>query len=334
MQLECYVKAAERETDGDLVALTGVTHVSGARLHQGGIGGAGSHDGLRFRAHLVEQGVDKVRVEPITEAHIAAARDLVGDRRTQESECGTYTGAGGNEDATDAEFVGEPRGVERCRAAERDQRARLQILAALDGMHAGRICHVLFDDLADPESRFKPPQAERLADRLVDRGDGTRTVELDAAPGKIVRVETAEHDICVGDRGLASAAAIAGGPRLRARTFRSDIDAREAVDRRDRSPAGTDLHHFDHGNAQRQAAALEEAILARDLEGARMLRLSIVNQTDLRGGTPHVEGQNLAECVLAAPGLPRGWHRPLGRTRRGGSEICARYRAWSVRRPT
>ena len=65
----------------------------------------------------------------------------------------------------------------RRRAAEGDHGAVLQLLAALDGMHARGIGHVLLDDLADAECRVEALQAERRADRLVDGGAAPARVE-------------------------------------------------------------------------------------------------------------------------------------------------------------
>ena len=74
----------------------------------------------------------------------------------------------------------------------------------------------------------------------------------------------------------------------------------EPVDDRDGAAARADLHHLDHGDAQRQPAALEEAMRARHLEGPRRLRLGVVDQADLGGGAAHVEGEHAVE-----PALPR-----------------------------
>ena len=53
-------------------------------------------------------------------------------------------------------------------AAEGDHGAVLQFLAALDGMDARGVRHVLLDDLAHAEGGVEAGEAERRADRLVD----------------------------------------------------------------------------------------------------------------------------------------------------------------------
>src|SRR6516165_10753811 len=87
-----------------------------------------------------------------------------------------------------------------------------------------------------------------------------------------------------------AAAPVAHRSRLRAGAVRTDDDAPERVDARDRAAAGADLDHFDHRDAQRQPAALEKAVDPRHLEGARGLRLRLVDEADLRGRPAHVEG--------------------------------------------
>jgi len=96
-----------------------------------------------------------------------------------------------------------------------------------------------------------------------------------------------------------AAAAVAHRPRLRAGAVWTDDDPPERVDARDRAAAGADLDHLDHRNAQRQPAALEKAVDPRHLEGARGLRPRLVDETDLRGRSAHVEGYDLIESVLA-----------------------------------
>ena len=43
--------------------------------------------------------------------------------------------------------------MERCRAAERHERPIRRIFAVFDRMHAGRVRHVLVDDLIDARRR-------------------------------------------------------------------------------------------------------------------------------------------------------------------------------------
>ena len=178
--------------------------------------------------------------------------------------------------------------------------------------------------------RFRPsgvPTAlSTAAARLVER-------ELDRAAGEVAGIDAAQHDVGIGHGGLRAAAAVARRAGLGAGAFRPDIDARQRIDRGDRAAAGADLDHLDHRDAQRQAAALQEAVLPRHLEGARMLRLAVIDQADLGGRAAHVEATAPCRGRTAAPAPPPGWRRRPGPTRRGGSGTCAPSRAPPVRRP-
>ena len=81
------------------------------------------------------------------------------------------------------------------------------------------------------------------------------------------------------------------------------------------------------------AAALLEARLAIDLEGAALQRLAVVDQADLGGGAAHVEGQDAALAALerdaagqdgaaGRPGLDEAYREAGGRLEAG--EAAAR----------
>ena len=184
-----------------------------------------------------------------------------------------------------------------------------------------------------PNAASRRFEAERRADRLVDGDARLVGRELDRAAGEVAGIDAAQHDVGIGHGGLGAAAAVARRAGLGAGALRADIDARQRIDRGDRAAAGADLDHLDHRDAQRQAAALEEAVLPRDLEGARMLRLAVVDQADLGGGAAHVEATGPCRGRTGAPAPPPGWRRRPGPTRPGGSGTCARSRARRGRRP-
>ena len=123
--------------------------------------------------HLVEHGVDRGGIEA-AQPHEAAAHDLEGDRRAQEADRRADAGAGRDQHVGDAELLGEARGVQRRAAAEGDQGAALELGAALDGVHARGIGHVLLDDLGDAEGRERGVELERAADMGVDGGAAER----------------------------------------------------------------------------------------------------------------------------------------------------------------
>ena len=130
--------------------------------------------------------------------------------------------------AADAELLGQPRGMDRRGAAEGDHGAVLQLLAALDGMDAGGVRHVLLDDLADAERGVEAGEAKRLADRLVDGDARLLGRELDAAAGEVAGIEPAQHDVGVGHGRLGAAAAVARRAGLGAGALGADIDAARA----------------------------------------------------------------------------------------------------------
>src|SRR5271166_1641785 len=111
-------------------------------------------------------------------------------------------------------------------------------------------------------------------------------------------IYAAEQEICIGYRRRSAAASIAGWTGIRPGAVRPDGDPLEPIDPRDRAAASTDLDHLDDRDAQRQPAALLEAVNSRDLEYAVGLRLQLVDQTDLRGRAAHVVGQHLVELAL------------------------------------
>jgi hypothetical protein len=111
-------------------------------------------------------------------------------------------------------------------------------------------------------------------------------------------LNAAENKVGIGDRRLRATSPIRGRPGLGPRAFRPDLNARQRVDLGNRPAAGADLDHFDHGNADRQSAALHEPILAGDLEAARILRFQIVDEADFRSRSAHVERHDVAEAAF------------------------------------
>ena len=188
--------------------------------------------------------------------------------------------------------------MQRSGATERDQRAGAQVLPALDGMHARRVRHVLVHHLADTECRMLGCEVQRSCDPLGGRALGSSDIKRDLAAGEGRRIDTPKNHIGIGHGRFFAAAAVAHRPRLRPGAVWTDDDPPERVNARDRTAAGADLDHFDYRNAQRQSAALEEAVDPRHLEGARGLRLRLVDEADLRGRPAHVEGYDLIEPVL------------------------------------
>ena len=69
---------------------------------------------------------------------------------------------------------------------------------------------------------------------------------------------------------------------------------------RDASTACSDLDQFDGRNTDRQAAAFDEALLARGLEGVGDFGLAVVDDAELRRGAAHVEREHVPAAVVGA----------------------------------
>ena len=203
-------------------------------------------------------------------------------------------------------------------------------------MHARGVGHVLVDHLDDAERRHlrrrgragrRPRASQRIARR--------RGVEPQRPAGEARGVVAAERQVGIGHRRFAcrrghSRPGPGSAPALSGPTAMRPI----AVDMRDRAAAGADLHHLDHRDAQRQAGALPEASDARDLEGARGLRLAVIDQADLRRRAAHVERQHVGRGRIAARSWRRRSRRRPGRFPPGGSGSGTRSRSSSARRRT
>ena len=124
------------------------------------------------------------------------------------------------------------------RAAKGDQGARLQILAAFDRVDARGVGHVGVDHFADGEGGQRLGQVHLLADHALQRRTGRGRVQLHPAAGEAVGIDAAQHHVGVGHGRLGAAEAIAGGPGLGRRAFRTDANAANLltsdIDERDR----------------------------------------------------------------------------------------------------
>ena len=259
---------------------------------------------------------------------------LVGNRRRQEADRRADAGVRRHQHARKPELLGDARGMQRRRAAERDQRVVVHHLAALDRMHARRARHVLAHHLVHRVGRGLGDEPERIADRRGERGARQLRIERDRAAREGRRIDHAERHVRVGDGRPHAATPIAGRARLRARAFRPDGHALERIDMRDRAAARADLHHLDHRNAHRQAGAFQEARRAIDFVDARRIRLEILDQADLRRGAAHVERQHLLLGPARGHLRRRRSRRPPARTRSAAPESAARCRSRSARRRT
>ena len=241
-----------RQHDHDLVALADVAHEGDAALEGLHAAGTRRHQRRRLGAHLGEKLRSRGGVECI-EPHVAAAHQLVGHRRRQEPDRRADTGIGRHDHTLDADLLGDPGGMQRRAAAEGDQIVLVDHGAALDGMHAGGAGHVLGHHLVDGISRHVGRQSQPFGDVTVERALGGVEIERDRAAGEMRRIDGSQHDIGVGHRRMAPAAAIARGPRLGAGAFRPHSHAFQYIEPGNRAAACPDFDHLDHRDANRQA---------------------------------------------------------------------------------
>ena len=296
-----------RKIDPDLVTLSDVASESVAMLFHGLTRRTPCHHVVRLPAHGVEEHIESGGIEA-GKTLVVAPHHLVGHRSKQQPDGRSDAGVDRNDDLADAQFLGDAQCVHGRCSAEGDHGAILDLLAAFDRMHAGRCRHVLVYDLDDAQRRLDGSLRQRLAHATQDRlGRGSR-VEIEGASGEVRRVETAQDEIGIGDRGIGAALAIACRPGFGAGALRAHLDPSQLVDGGDGSPAGTDLHHFHDGNLEGYAASLHEAMGPVDLEMAPQKRFAVIEQADLRRRAPHVEADDLV--IPHGPRDVTGQNRP------------------------
>src|SRR6185295_1152302 len=119
------------------------------------------------------------------------------------------------------------------------------------------------------------------------RGDdvaGGLDVERHAAAVEEAGVEVAEDDVRVGERGLLTAPAIAGGPGIGPRAPRPHPDQPARIHLGDAAAPCADLDHVDEWPAHRQSAARLELVDARHLELVLLPGFVAQDDAALRGG--------------------------------------------------
>ena len=151
------------------------------------------------------------------------------------------------------------------------------------------------------------PHASSVADRPTRPASrstaacGGRAGRAHLAAHEIVGVEIAEQEVGVGDGRLACRPARrrpgpGSEPALAGPTFSKPISSTWAMLP---PPAPISISSM-VGDADGQAAALDEALLARGLEAVRGQRLAAVDERELGGGAAHVEGEEIAAAVRRA----------------------------------
>ena len=190
-------------------------------------------------------------------------------------------------------------GMDRTRAAGRQQRILRGNAAALGDGDARRARHVLVDHVVHAEGGAARLDAQRRREPA-ERAVGRRAIDLHGAAQEEVGVEVAQGEVGVGHGGFRAAAAVAGRSRLRAAALGPDIERAEVRLARDRAAARADLDQLDSGDLDRQSGAAQKTLFARGFEAVGDQRLAVVDQGELGGRAAHVEGEYAFQPGVAA----------------------------------
>src|SRR5690349_15929651 len=112
----------------------------------------------------------------------------------------------------------------RSGATEGEDRVRARVLTALDRVDAGRVGHVLVDDLMNAPGGRENVEPERLGDLSSDRLAGRVDIQTHLAAEEIVRVEVTEDEVGIGDGWRRPATPVASRSRHCARRVRPDLE--------------------------------------------------------------------------------------------------------------
>ena len=195
--------------------------------------------------------------------------------------------------------------MQRPGAAHGDQGITARIAAFLDHMNARGAGHVFRNQVENAPGRF----AYRHRQMLCYTGHGLRgtfAIEGHAAAEEVIRIEVAQQQAGIADRGPIAAPCVAGRPWIGAGTSRPDLEQAQFVDPGDRAAAGADFDHVDHRGVDWQAAAFLETVHTGGLQHGGSQGRAIANQAGLCRGAAHVEGNQVAE---PEPGAGHG-HSP------------------------
>ncbi len=181
-----------------------------------------------------------------------------------------------------AQALGDGAGVERPGAAEGDEREVAGIEAALHRDQADGIGHVLIHRADDGECRILRRERQGLAQPGEGRMRGGK-IQRHGPAEEEGGIETAQHQIGVGDGGHLAAAAIGDRPGLGPGALRPDMQQTALVDPGDGAAARPDGSHGDAGNGDGNAEI--------DLELGRILLAALEDQADIRAGAADIEGE-------------------------------------------
>ena len=214
----------------------------------------------------------------------------------------------GHQHAAQARLPQQQPGVQRSRAAERDQGVLAGVDAAFDRHPAQRRGHLRHRHLHDAVRGVLGAQAE-LPAGLRHRTARRAGVQREAAGQLHVRRQRARYHVRVGDGGAVASPPERGGAGRRAGALRADPQPPGPVHPGDAAatrPGGDDVH--------RRA---EDRVVPDGL-GGRDRRHAVADQAHIQRGPAHVEGHEPAQAVAGAQrhrsrdaGRRAGEHQPV-----------------------
>ena len=199
----------------------------------------------------------------------------------ERTECGRYLG---NQDGRNAEFRGQAPSVGRAGAAAHDHDEVARVVALFDGHTPDAADHVRIDDREDAVCGLFHVELEMFGHVRGNGGAGRGGVDPQPAAEQRLVVQIAQHDQRVGDGRPPAAAAVCRGPRLRARTFRTDLQQPKRIDERDAAPAGAQCFDLEHGHPDP---------VAQKIEVLEHVRFAVLAEADVETRAAHVHGNHV-----------------------------------------
>ena len=210
------------QRDSQLVVLSGVAHVDGAR-EAARVSGDFLVDEPSVGLPVQRR---KCGLDLAEHAGFERQQPRGGEVRAQIGEQQPHgaqdAGIAWHQNALDVELPGQARRVQRAGAAESHQRIVARIVAALHRDHPDGFRHIGGHDRDDALRRLHHPEAELLRE-AADRRLGQVVAHRHAAAEQVARIERLQHDIGVGDGGLGIALAVADRTRIGAGAARADF---------------------------------------------------------------------------------------------------------------
>src|SRR5665647_3514667 len=193
----------------------------------------------QFAESLFHRGV----FEPVVFAD-CGLNVVVPDIDGQQPERRDVAGVLRHDDSGQVEDVDQSTGQQGTGAAERGQHEVPDVQATLDRDLAQRVGLVPGRDLQDPGGARIGAESEPAGDVLY-AGASRGRIQRDL-PAQQVRRNTAEHEVCVGDRGLETPCAITDRTWVGSGRPGADLEGPFTGDPGDGPAAGTHRHHIDH----------------------------------------------------------------------------------------